>query len=91
MKKTSYALNSVAKGAEGYSPPPPHWLAAQNTEKEKYHIFSTSKTVFCSGINPKSDLKHILKRLFGWGGGGNLSKTKLINQKKNLKIIAKNL
>ena len=47
---TSWVSNSsVAKGATAF----PHWPADQNAEYGKYHVFSTSATVICTGINYK--------------------------------------
>ena len=55
----------------------PHWLAHQNAERGKYHVFRASEMVFCTGMYSKNGLKHVLKRLFR--GGASLSKIKLIN------------
>ena len=45
-------------------------LADQNAEQGKYHVFSTSETVFCSEIDSKNDLNHFLKRVFWRKGHG---------------------
>ena len=57
----------ISSVARGWLQSPLHCSAYQNAEYEKYHVFSTSETVFCFGIDSKSDLKYIFKCLF-WGG-----------------------
>ena len=54
--------SSVARGHCGYSLL--YWPADHNAEQGKYHVSSTSETVFCTGINSNNDFKHILKRSF---------------------------
>ena len=70
----------------GLEPPICLPIKMQNKEKPR---FSISETVFCTGIDSKNDLEHISKRLFRGGGGANLSKIKLINQKKKIKTLLK--
>ena len=56
--------------------------SAYRTKRRIWEIprFSTSETVFYTGIDSKNDLKHVLKRLLRGGGGrANFSKLKLIN------------
>ena len=80
-------VNSVARGGRGAVAS----LLACRTKRRirKIPCFSTSETVFCTGIDYKKWLKLILKQLFR-GGRANLSKIKLINQRKKLWNIAKN-
>ena len=44
-------------------------LPANMQNKQKYRIFSAFETVFCTGIDSKNELKHILKPSFRGGGG----------------------
>ena len=45
--------NMVSSVARRGAITPPHWPANQNAELEKHHVFSSSETVFCAGIDLK--------------------------------------
>ena len=42
----------------------PHWPVNQNAELGKYHVFSSSETVFLRWNALKSDLKYLFKHIF---------------------------
>ena len=75
-------LWSVAKPEKGKGCSP---LLTCRTKRRirKIPRFNTTETVFSTKIDSKNDLKHILKSLFRRAGAINLSKIKLLNQRKN--------
>ena len=42
---------SSSVGGGGGAVIDPHWPVYQNAKWEKYHVFSTSETVFCTGMD----------------------------------------
>ena len=56
--RSKIVQSSKATGARGVATAAPHWPAEQHAEYEKYHLFSSFETIFCTGINSKKDLKH---------------------------------
>ena len=73
-KLNSHTVASQRVRREAITPP----LACRPKSRiKKYHVLSTSKTVFLHWNGLKSDLKHLLKHAFR---GDNFSKIKLTNQ-----------
>ena len=59
--------------------PLPIGLSTKAQDKKKYLIFSYTEIAFLRWNGLKSDLKQLLKHMFG-GEGANLSKIKVTNQ-----------